>query len=217
MSEHDLSRRDALKVLGAATAASVTPLTQAPGKPAPKPQPHEGPRGTPSDPVLLRPKISWPKVLTPSELATLSVLCDVIIPADDKSPSASAVGVPDYINEWASAPYYECREGLVQIRGGLVWLNAESHRRFGKPFAELRPSQHAEICDLICYPKEAKPEHQAMARFFDVVRDLTATGFYTTREGMKDVGYVGNVPLQRFEGPPAEVLRKLGIPEGPGR
>ena len=87
----------------------------------------EGPAGTPSDPDLLHPKIWWEKVLTAGELTTLTALADAIIPADERSPSASQVGVPDYINEWASAPYDSHREALGQIRDGLVWLDAEAN------------------------------------------------------------------------------------------
>ena len=171
----------------------------------------EGPAGTPSDPDLLHPKVWWEKVLTAGELTTLTALADAIIPADERSPSASQVGVPDYINEWASAPYDSHREALGQIRDGLVWLDVEAQRRFSRRFDQLVEAEQQQICDEICYLPKAKPELQAAAKFFDLIRDLCATGFYTTREGMKDLQYVGNVPLQRFDGPPPEVLRHLGL------
>lgn len=173
--------------------------------------PTTGPRGTPSDPDLLNPKITWEMKLTAAELVTLTALCDMIIPADDTSPAASAVGVPAYINEYVSAPSDWYQRALVQVRGGLVWLNVESNKRFGKAFADVTPAQRTAICDDICYAAKAKPEFKQAAQFFDRVRDLTAEGFYTTDEGMKDIGYVGNVALPSFDGPPPEVLKHLGL------
>lgn len=171
----------------------------------------KGPRGTPSDPVLINPtpKISWEKVLMPAELTTLAALCDAIIPADEKSPAASKVGAPDYINEIASEPSRGSL--LVQIRGGVAWINAEAMKRYSKPFHELSEIERTAICDDICFVPKTKPEYLVGALFFDRVRDLTAGAFYTTPEGWKDIGYIGNVALPEFKGPPVEVLRKLGL------
>jgi hypothetical protein len=208
----DPTRRDALKAIAAAAALSLPAGQLSAHTPAP-PLPG-GPKGTPSDPDLLRPKIWWTKVLTAGELATLTVLCDTIIPADEHSPAAGRLGAADYINEFVSAPYPRSRESLIQVQGGLRWLDVESVRRFNRSFARLTESEHHQICDDICYLPEARPEHAAAARFFALVRDLTATAFYTTREGMRDLGYVGNVPRQRFDPPPPELLRKLGLDAG---
>ena len=210
-----MDRRDLLKTLGG-SAVSLPILGQATGcqtgTPASPPEPGwTGPAGTPSDPDLIRPKTPWDKVLTAEELTTLTALCDTIIPADDQSPSASQVGVPDFINEWASAPYDYQRGGLAQIRSGLAWLNAEAKRRFRKAFAKLSDPQRGLIGDDICYEPTAKPRFKTAAKFFDLVRDLAATGFYTTPEGMKDLQYIGNTPLPKFDGPPPEVLKHLGL------
>ncbi len=209
-----MDRRHALKVLGAA--AALPSLAPTDGDKAPDPAATQGPAwtgpaGTPSDPNLVTPRVWWPRKLLDGELVTLAALCDTIIPADGHSPSASAVGVPGYIDEWASAPYDDNRESLVKLRGGLAWLNTESERRFGRPFARLGESERNQIADDVCYEPKAKPEFKGPAQFFDMVRDLTATGFYTTHEGMKDLKYIGNVPLQRWDGPPPEVLKHLGL------
>ena len=214
-----IDRREMLKAMGAAAVVLpvLDPATQgqqpAPAaKQSPRPAPSAGPRGGPWDPDLLHPRPgSWPRLLSAREIATLTVLCDTIIPADDHSPAASTVGVPAYINEVVSAPYDPQQRDLVRVRGGLAWLNNESRNRFGKAFAALTEKERAEICDDICYLPKAKPEFQAAARFFDLVRDLTATAFYTTPEGMKDIGYIGNVALPRFDPPPKEILEKLGL------
>jgi len=173
--------------------------------------PGEGPRGTATDPDLLHPKVTWEMKLTAAEMTTLTALCDMIIPADDKSPAASKVGVPAYINEYVSAPADWYQRTLVQVRGGLLWLNVESAKRFGKAFHEITDAQRTAICDDICYAPKAKPEFKQAAKFFDRVRNLTAEGFYTTDEGMKDIGYLGNVALPSFDGPPPEVLKHLGL------
>ena len=170
-------------------------------------------RGDAWDPDLVAPVLRWEKVLTEDERAGLAALVDVIIPADDVSPSASAVGAHDFIDEWVSAPYDFARNDLIVIRSGLVWLDQEASRRFGtiKRFRDLGEAEKREICDDICYLPRARPEHRIAARFFDKVRDLTTTAFYTTEEGMADIGYVGNVALSAWGPPPPEVLRHLGL------
>ncbi|MGV3708040.1 MAG: gluconate 2-dehydrogenase subunit 3 family protein [Gemmatimonas sp.] len=216
-----LNRRNMLKALAATAALPLlvdgcavpdsTPGSASTSAAGGKVVPGKGPRGTPSDPVLIdpKPKVPWPKVLTPAELTTLASLCDMIIPADDKSPAASKVGAPDYINEISSEPSRGTL--LVQIRGGVAWINGESNMRFGKPFHEITDDERTKICDDLCFVPKAKPEHMAGALFFDRVRDLTAGAFYTTPEGWKDIGYIGNVALPEFKGPPLEVLQKLGL------
>ena len=90
-------------------------------------------------------------------------------------------------------------------------LPADSFKRKDLANADLTPEQQTAICDGISHPAKAKPEHKPAAAFFKRYRDLTAGGFYTTAEGMKDIGYTGNLPLDRFDGPPPEVLQKLGL------
>ena len=170
-------------------------------------------RGDAWDPDLINPVLRWDKVLTEDEREGLAVLCDTILPDDDVSPAASEVGAHDYIDEWVSAPYDFGRQDLVLVRGGLVWLDQESARRFGegRRFRDLTQDERHAICDDICWLETAAPEHRQAARFFAKVRDLTATAFYTTPEGMDDLGYVGNVALAEWGPPPPEVLRHLGL------
>lgn len=153
----------------------------------------------------------WPLTLSAELRVTAAALCDVIIPADTHSPSASSVGVVDFIDEWISAPYSRQQEDRVVILSGLAWLDAESIRRFSKPFASLGASQQSSICDDICYLPKAAPALTEAAKFFARYRDLTAGGFYTTPAGSKDLQYIGNVPLASFDGPPVEVLKAVGI------
>ncbi len=225
---HTVDRRQALKVMALATAApgmvrwsadsgAAGPTDGASLGAPPPPQVPSNPkaRGWPWDPDLIAPTVPWERVLTEDELASLAVLCDLIIPADQRSPSASAVGAHAFIDEWVSAPYEGNERDRVLIRGGLVWLDAEAARRFGngRRFRELSDEERRAICDDIAYVKTAAEEHKAAARFFDRVRFLTSTAFWTTEEGMRDLQYVGNVPLARWDPPPPEVLRHIGLEE----
>jgi hypothetical protein len=119
--------------------------------------------------------------------------------------------VADFIDEWISAPYDPNRSDRTRILDGFAWLDRESMRRFSAPFAALGAAQQTTICDDICNTASAKPDFAEAALFFARYRDLTAGGFYTTPAGRKDLQYVGNVPLARFDGPPIEALRKAGL------
>jgi len=153
----------------------------------------------------------WPLTLGVAARLTTAVLCDLIIPADEHSPAASAVGVVDFIDEWISAPYPQQRADREIVLNGLTWLDTESNARFKKLFRELDDAQRGAIADDICSAAKARTELATAAKFFAKFRDLTAGGFYTTPVGMKDIGYTGNVPLERFDGPPPEVLKKAGL------
>lgn len=220
----DLTRRKALKVLAttAASTAAFANATCGPTESPPEsahealsgfdPLPPSNPlaAGTLADPDLLAPVVPWELVLTAEELEMTAVLADVIVPADDRSPSASAVGVPAYVNEFLSAPGHE--ELLTLVRGGFAWLNREARERFGAAaFAALPEERRRQICDEICHEPAAPSHLKTQARFFDMFRDAVSTGFWTTDEGMRDLGYVGNVPLPAFDGPPQEVLDRLGL------
>lgn len=153
----------------------------------------------------------WPLTFTPAQRALATRLCDAIMPADSMSPSASAVGVVDFIDEWISAPYPLQQADRTIVLEGFAWLDAESSRRFAKATVALDASQLHEICDDICHVPKARAGFVDAAKFFARYRDLTSGGFYTTPEGRKDLRYVGNVPLKQFDGPPLEVLKKAGL------
>jgi hypothetical protein len=166
------------------------------------------------DPNLLKsykPGDLWPLAMDATQRRTAAVLCDVIIPAEGDTPSASALHVHDFVNEWISAPYPAHQRDRALIVVGLAWMDEESTRRFGKPFHAIVTQQRHAICDDICYEPKARPELKTAAAFFRRYRDLTAGGFYTTPAGMKDIGYVGNVALPAFMGPPDEVKARLGV------
>lgn len=218
-----MDRRTALKVIVASAAGSAAACSPDAGTVgsgsahealsgfAPLPPSNPNAAGTAADPDLLAPVVSWEGVLTEREMEVVTALCDLVIPADDRSPSASQVGVPAYVNEHVSAPYPRHRSDRVVIQGGLAWLNREGQARFGMPFPRLSTDQQREICDPVRSVVGAPEGLEAQARFFDLFRDIASTAFWTTDEGMRDLGYMGNVPLPTFDGPPREVLDALGL------
>ena len=154
----------------------------------------------------------WPLTMTGPQRRLAGFLSDIIIPADEQSPSALEVGLVDFIDEWISAPYEAFQRDRGIVLGGFAWLDSDAARRFGKAFVELdSPARHA-ICDDICDESRAGIALRDAARFFALYRDLTAGGFYSSPAGRKDLSYIGNVPLASFDGPPPALLKALGLP-----
>jgi gluconate 2-dehydrogenase gamma chain len=143
---------------------------------------------------------------TPHEMQTITILGDIIIPKDDVSGSASDAKVPDFIEFIVK----DQPEHQVPMRGGLQWLDMQCLNRYQKAFADCNHQQQMEMVDEIAWPKKAKPEMKPGVKFFNLMRNLTATGFYTSEMGVKDVGYIGNTPNQ-WNGVPADVLKQYNL------
>ncbi len=209
-----LSRRQVIKMFAAVTAGLSLNGLPTPAGAAPLGTPLSYPTGFGSDPLLTKaykPGDVWPLTLSPAQRRTVTAFCDLILPADDLGPAASAVGVPEFLDEWISAPYPLQQADSALLREGMDWLDAEAGKRFGKPFADLDAARQSAICDDICNRATAKPEFKKAAAFFVKFRSLSAAGYYSTQEGWKAIGFVGNVPTATFDGPPPEVLRQLGV------
>jgi hypothetical protein len=157
------------------------------------------------DPDLRHPVRPWPLTLDQAQTRTVTRLADLILPADEHSPSASAVGVPAFVDEWVSAPYPEQQRDRTIVLEGLKRLD---HAAGGR-FADLPDDRAGAILDRICDPKTAAdPEDAAFFRRF---KSICMLGFYTTPEGWADLGYVGDRPQAEFADPPPEVLARLRI------
>jgi len=170
--------------------------------------------GIGTDPDLMKPHKPgeyWALTLSAAQLRTAAALCDVVVPAEGGAPSASAVGVPDFIDEWISAPYPNFSKDRKMIAEGLDWVDAESTRRFGAGFADAGAEQRLALCEAIAPEAPDGSALGAASKFFRRFRNLTITGFFTTPPGMRDLGYVGNVPLATFDGPPADLVARLGL------
>lgn len=149
-----------------------------------------------------------PKFFTDHEMATITILGDIIIPKDDVSGSASDAGVPDFIEFTVKdQPRYQ-----TPMRGGLRWLDVYCLKKFNKTFKDCSEKERIEVVDQIAYPERAKdkPELAQGVAFFNLMRDLTCTGFYTSEIGVKDLGYMGNQPNQ-WNGVPEDVLKQYGL------
>lgn len=143
---------------------------------------------------------------TPEEMTSITILGDIIIPKDEVSGSASDAKVPAFIEFIVK----DMPEHQTPLRGGLRWLDVQCLNRFGKAFKDCDHTQQMEMVDEIAWPKKAKPEMQQGVAFFNLLRNLTATGFYTSEMGVKDVGYIGNAPFQ-WNGVPDEVLKQYNL------
>lgn len=205
---HRLPRREAIQWMLAATATAALLDLRSLGAPA---VPARGYGADPDLTAAYKPGELWPLTFTDSQRRTASALCDVIIPADGLSPAASAVHVVDFLDEWVSAPYELQQTHGKLILEGLAWIEAESRLRYEKKFADLDEAGQHSICDDICHVPRAAPRFKTAAVFFALFRNLTASGFYTTPAGWKDIGYVGNTALERFDGPPPAVLKHVGL------
>jgi len=146
------------------------------------------------------------KFFTDHEMATIGILADIIIPKDEVSGSATEAGVPKFIDFIViDMPNHQ-----TPMRGGLRWLDIESYKRFEKSFKDASETQRIQIVDEIAWPDKAKPEMKRGVAFFNLMRNLTATGFYTSEIGVKDLGYMGNSP-NKWNGVPDDVLKQYGL------
>ncbi|MCP5381660.1 MAG: gluconate 2-dehydrogenase subunit 3 family protein [Kordiimonadaceae bacterium] len=157
------------------------------------------------------PVVTWDKILDNNQLKNLALLGDMIIPADDKSPSASHLNITDFVNEWVSAPYPDQLKDRETIVTGLERLNEAANKKDARYFYNLSAGDQATMFDELAKSVEAGKASDADDQFFTRLVYLYVGGYYTTDEGMADIGYVGNVPLESFDGPPAEIRKLIGV------
>jgi hypothetical protein len=200
-----MNRRDSLKAIGL---ASVTTALIDACNPAVKPdvetkidttgrQPFEAERDK---------KLRQDKFFDSHEMATLTILVDIIIPKDERSGSATDAKVPEFIEFIVKdEPQHQ-----LPLRGGLKWLDIKCLNRYGKDFKSCTPTEQTEMVTAIAYPSLATPDMQPGVAFFNKLRDLTAIGFFTTKMGIEDLGYKGNTPNQ-WKGVPPDVLKQYGL------
>jgi gluconate 2-dehydrogenase gamma chain len=141
-----------------------------------------------------------PKYFSAPQYATLLALCDVIIPKDEKSGGAVEAGAPEFIDLLTS----ENPEYQLKLGGGLFWLDGFCTDRFGHVFLECAPEQKKEALDLIAFRKNARqdPSLSQGVAFFAFLRRMTCDGYYTSKIGIADLGYIGNTSLREFPGCP---------------
>jgi gluconate 2-dehydrogenase gamma chain len=209
----DISRRRALKVLGAAPFVGAAVLDgQQPATGGQQPNtPHVTPQPPAQNTNPQPPKNqAVRKFFTAKEARTASVLADDIIPRDAKSGSATEAGVIAYIDFHMSVPETDDNT-RTQMRGGLRWIDTESRKRFGVGYAAAKPAQRHAILDDISWPQRAKPEFSTGVAFFNRFRDMTAAGFFSSAMGFKDLQYIGNTFNPNWNGCPEPAMQKLGV------
>jgi hypothetical protein len=146
------------------------------------------------------------KIFNDHERRTIAVLSDIIIPADKVSGSATEAKVPQFIETMAiELPVHQ-----TPLKGGLRWLDLQCVKNYENPFADCTREQQIAMVDAIAYPKKARPEMKAGVKFFNLMRNLVISGFYTSEIGIKDIGYQGNKANQ-WNGVPDDVLKQYGL------
>ena len=139
-------------------------------------------------------------------MQTIAILADIIIPRDEHSGSATDAGVPAFIEFMAK----DRPDMQTPLRGGLAWIDNQAQKRFGNTFSEISAAQRIAIVEDIAYTEREKPGMSQGIAFFSLMRNLTASGFWSSKIGIEDLGYMGNIP-NMWDGPPKEVLEKYGL------
>lgn len=148
-----------------------------------------------------------PTFFTPHEWETVRVLVDLVIPRDERSGSATDAGVPEFMDFMMG----DRPDGQIPMRGGLAWLDNECFERSGKTFLGSSATERSVLLDDIAWPKKAKAEHSQGVAFFNMFRDMTASGFWSSKIGITDLDYRGNEFVREWTGCPEPALRKLGV------
>ena len=197
---NDINRRTLLKLISAAPVAAGFAWTDAEAQTAHQHAQAAAKKATAAAPFK-------PKFFTAHEYATVTLLVDLVIPKDERSGSATDAAVPQFMDfMMIDQPTRQ-----TAMRGGLAWLDRESVSRFEQDFRTVTDAQRTQILDDIAWPQKAKPEHAHGVAFFNSFRDLTASGFFTSKMGIDDLQYMGNRYVPEWTGCPPEVMKKLGV------
>ncbi len=204
-----MDRRESIKslLIGSIGAGAIVSTGGcAPGQEKEVLAPKEGHYGRTEKEKLRDAKIKSEVFLTEYELGTIAVLCDLILPADGSYKAASDADVADFIEFIVK----DIESYKMPIRGGLMWLDNFSNEKFNLAFQACSEEQQKSILDLIAYPESEPSDLVPGIEFFSLVRNLTLTGFYTSKIGIEELGYKGNTP-NVWDGVPDEVLKKHGF------
>jgi hypothetical protein len=150
-----------------------------------------------------------PKFFIQREWRLVRMLADYVIPRDARSGSASDAKVPEFM-DFLLSDKDASLASQTSMRGGLAWIDNESRHRFGKTFVAATDAERRQILDDIAFPRNARPEFSHGVAFFSRFRDLTASGFFSSAMGWRDVQYIGNV-FNPWDGCPPAALNKLGV------
>jgi gluconate 2-dehydrogenase gamma chain len=197
----DTDRRTMLRLLAAAPAAAGFAWTEAEAQEAHTHAQAAQTAATKTGTVFK------PKFFTAHEWATVRMLVDIIIPRDERSGSATEAGVPEFMDFMMN----DQPGRQTAMRGGLAWLDRECVSRYDKMFVDCTSADRTRVLDEIAWPQKAPETVSHGVAFFNAFRDLTASGFWTSKMGIKDLDYQGNVFVPEWKGCPDAVLKKLGV------
>jgi len=201
----ELGRRDALKLIGLMAAAPTFSV-------ACSTEERRDSRGAESAPTVPNPETYDPELLSEHEYETVRALVDWIIPADERSGSATDAGVPEFIDFTLTDEKLPNRdEAQRAFRGGLAWIDYECLERFGRSFTECSEAEQEKLVDAIAWPEAAEPERAPGVEFFNSLRNLTASGFFSSKIGVQDLQYQGNQYVTEWTGCPEDVLDHVGL------
>jgi gluconate 2-dehydrogenase gamma chain len=197
----DITRRDVVAGLASVPAALLIPADGLERAAAHAADAIELEQGTPAQ----QPRPYQPKNFSTDEWRFVRSLVDYVIPRDARSGSANDAGVPQFM-DFILGEYTNNRQWM---RDGISWMNAECRRRFDNGWMSCSDAERKLLLDDIAYPARAAEALKPGADFFTRFRNLTSSGFWSSRIGVADLGYVGNRPVAKWEGTPANVLTWL--------
>ncbi len=192
-----MNRREAIKLVATASAALWTPEEAASARAKATAVRAQSEAGASFQ----------PEFFSAHEYDTVCMVVDLIIPADNRSGSATEAGVPEFM-DFMMIDRPNMQEWM---RGGLAWLDIESYRRFDRPFLDASDEERTEILDAIAWPERAEEGMSHGVAFFNRFRDLTASGFWSTEMGINDLQYQGNTVMREWVGCPEDALRHVGV------
>jgi gluconate 2-dehydrogenase gamma chain len=193
MANESISRRDILRTLAVTAAGSVLQVIPAEAAEYVHQMVHKEKAASPAGKYT-------PKYFSPSQYATLTALCDMIIPKDEKAGGAVEAGAPEFIDLLTS----ENEKFQLRLGGGMFWIDGYCTDNYGKVFLDCTLEQKKEVLDLIAFRKNAKkdPSLSQGVSFFAFLRNMTCDGYYTSKIGIADLGYIGNTSQREFPGCP---------------
>jgi hypothetical protein len=204
--KQDIDRRSLLKIIGSLPLAGLANAEPAPAAVVQAAAVAKAARG----------KAFAPQFFNAHEYQTVRVLADLVIPKDERSGGATDAGVPEFMDFMMVDPLESARERegrQTAMRGGLAWLDHECADRYGKSFLDCTEAERKAVLDDIAWPEKARAELKQGAHFFSAFRDLTASGFWSSKIGIEDLQYKGNTFVAEWKGCPPEVLARLGLGE----
>jgi hypothetical protein len=209
LTSNRISRRDVIKWFAAAAATSQLGPISLWGQAEGALPPGYGP--DPKVAGIYQPGDFWPLTFSRDEQKSVTFLADLILPEDEFGPAASSLRVPDFVDEWISAPYPRQRSSRKKILPGLKTMEQLSQSRFSKNLADLSTAQGTTLLDEITQHTGRDEQLKQAGSFLHEFTSLCMGAYYGTPAGWKAIGYVGNMPLPSFDGPPPEVLKLVGV------